>query len=468
MRIHKYLTIVIVLVGLHAHSQTPTSGAIPAEAQNSATGTEDSTKQVIEEGNFTPTIPSDAESAMQTPAPVNAGGYSMAFPSESARSNYLNMGLNLMSAYDDNALGNTAGRRVTDTSYSVRPVLSWRQSTSRVLWNFTYSPGFTFYQHFSALNSADHNLSVDSQFRLSPHVTLRLLDGFSKSSNPIGQFYESASTPAGIAQPPVATIISPLADQISNSGSVQLTYQFGRNSMVGASGLFSILRYLNREQVPGLFDSDTKAAQGFYAHRISSKHYVGMRYEFQNLLSKPNPVNTQTQSLVLFYTIYVQPRMSVSLFAGPQHSDTRGGDAIPSNMWSPSFGGSFGWQGVRTSLAIEASRAVTAGGGLQGASRSDSADASVRRQLTKSLGVEAGASFSKSDVLASLSTFSSGGHSVSGSISLYRQIREHLNLVLAYVRLHQSYGDIQALSSDPNRNRVSLSLSYQFQRPIGR
>jgi len=466
MRVQRYLIITILLVGLQAYSQTATSTG-SAGVQNYAAGTGKSIPQAGREENG-PAIVSDLESAMRIPAPVSAGGFSMAFPSELARSNYLGTGLSLMSAYDDNATANTGGLPVQDVSYSIRPTLSWRQSTPRVLWDFLYSPGFTFYQHTSSLNATDHYLSLDSHFRLSPHVTLTLKDGFAKTSNPVGQFYESAGIPVGIPKPPAATVVSPLADQISNSGSAQLTYQFGRNSMVGATGIFSQLRYLNASQVPGLFDSDTKAAQGFYSHRISNKHYAGVRYEFQNLLSTPNPVTTQTHSLVLFYTMYMQPRLSLSLFAGPQYSDTRGSAVIPTSTWYPSFGGNFDWQGVRTSLTIGALRSITAGGGLQGASRSAGANAAVRRQFTKFLSGEVGGSYSQSDVLASLSQFSSGGHTVSGSVSLHRQIREHLDVGLAYIHLYQSYGDIQALSSKPNRNRVSISLSYQLQKPIGR
>jgi hypothetical protein len=466
MRVQRYLGITILLVGLQAYSQTATNTG-SAAVQNSAAGTGKSIPQASGEENG-PALVSDSESEMRIPAPVSTGGFSMAFTSETARGNYLGTGLSLMSAYDDNATANNGGLPVQDVSYSIRPTLSWRQSTPRVLWDSMYSPGFTFYQHTSSLNATDHNLSLDSQFRLSPHVTLTLKDGFSKTSNPVGQFYESAGIPVGIPKPPVATVVSPLADQISNSGSVQLTYQFGRNSMVGASGIFSELRYLNRSQVPGLFDSDTKAAQGFYSHRISTKHYAGMRYEFQNLLSTPHPVTTQTHSLVLFYTMYMQPRLSLSLFAGPQYSDTRGSAVIPTSMWYPSFGGNFDWQGARTSLTIRASKSLTAGGGLQGASRSEGANAAVRRQLTKFFSAEVGASYLLSNVLASLPQFSSGGHTVSGSVSLHRQIREHMDVGLAYMHLYQSYGDIQALSSKPDRNRLSISLSYHLQKPIGR
>jgi len=464
MKIQKYLTIVVLLVGLQAHSQTPTSTASAAD-QNLAAGTEDPTAAGIEEEN-SPALSGDSESAMQVPAPISARSYSLTLPSEAVHSNYLDMGLTFVTAYDDNTLGNAT--RVADTTYSVLPMLGWYQSTARAQWSFTYSPGFTFYQHQSAFNSADHNLSVDSQFRVSPHVTLLLREGLFKQSNPLEQLLESAGYPLDITQPAVSTVISPLANQINNFTSVQLTYQFGRNSMIGATGIFSELHYLNSKQVPGLFDSDTKAAQGFYLHRMSSKHYVGIRYEFQNLLFGPSPVPAQTHSLALFYTTYLQRSMSLSVFVGPQYSETHGGGGAPLRWWSPIFGASFNWQGSRTSVTIEAARAINAVGGLQNASRSDSVKGSVRQQLTRLFSGEVRAFYSNNDVVALLPTSTGRGNSAYASVLLHHIIREHLSLSLAYTHLYQNYPYIQALSSDPNRSGISLALSYRFERPIGR
>jgi hypothetical protein len=39
---------------------------------------------------------------------------------------------------------------------------------------------------------------------------------------------------------------------------------------------------------------------------------------------------------------------------------------------------------------------------------------------------------------------------------------------MGYTRLHQTYADIPAIANTPNRQRVWASVSYQFQRPLGR
>ena len=376
-------------------------------------------------------------------------------------------GLRVVSTYDDNIASGLSNRRISDDSYSLMPTFSWRQSSSRVLWNLAYAPGFTFYHHNSALNQYTQNLSLDSQFRLSPHVTLSLRDGFAKTSNPFNQLTPDLSTSSGLTQP-VATIISPVTDQITNSGSAQLTYQFGLNSMIGATGLFSDLHYLNPSQVQGLANSHSKAAEGFYSHRISGRHYLGAKYQYQSLLATQLNAHTETHGVELFYTIFLQPTTSLSLYAGPQYSDSSGGGLPATKIWAPSYGASFGWHGQRMSFALSGGRSVTAGGGLQGAARAENASASVRGQLTKSWNAGVSGFYSNSTLLTPQLSANNGGHSIAGTVSAGRQIGQTLNLELGYTRLHQSYANLSTLSAVPNPNRAWLSFSSQFTRPIGR
>jgi hypothetical protein len=404
---------------------------------------------------------------MELPAPVSTAGYSMEFASETPRTNYLSGGLTFISSYSDN-IGGGSTSRISDQSYSAMPTFAWRQSSSRVLWNLAYAPGFTFYQHHSGLNQYTHNLSLDSQFRLSPHVTLSLRDAFAKTSNPFNQLNPDLSTSTGLVQP-VATIISPVTEQIMNSGSAQLTYQFGLNSMVGATALFSDLHYLNLPaNVSSLANSQTKGAEGFYSQRISGRHYLGAKYQYQDLLTTPIHTQTDTQSVNLFYTIYLNPTTSMSFYAGPQYAESRGGGLPLTKSWSPSYGGSFGREGQRMSFALSGGRSITAGGGLQGAVRAENASVSVRSQLTKAWSTGIGAFYGNNSLLTPQLSATTGGHSVAGTVSLRRQIGQSLGLELAYTRLHQSYPNLSSLAVFPNTNRVWLSLSYQLKRPIGR
>jgi hypothetical protein len=43
-----------------------------------------------------------------------------------------------------------------------------------------------------------------------------------------------------------------------------------------------------------------------------------------------------------------------------------------------------------------------------------------------------------------------------------------MTAIAEYDRLHESYGNIPAIAANPDIDRVSISLNYQFTRPLGR
>lgn len=375
------------------------------------------------------------------------------------------------STYDDGATINANGQPVSDVSYSMWPTISLDQTHSRLHWDLSYSPGFTFYQRTSARNEADQNFAVDSKYRLSPHVTLSVRDSFQKTSNVLNQPNSDLAQPvSGAVFVPNESVIAPVADMLRNVANATLTYQFSANGMIGASGTFSNLHYPNQAQVPGLYDSSSSGGSVFYNHRLSKMHYIGATYEYQRFLAHPTVGQSETQahSVFLFYTLYLKPTFSISVFGGPQYSDTEQFGVPTMRAWSPAGGASVGWQGRVTSFAASVSRAISDGGGLTGAVHSNSANGSLRRQFTRTLSMAVGANYTDNIVLDALPLFNIGGHTISGNAALQRQVGEHLKVELQYMRLHQSYSDIAVLSSAPDRNRESITISYQFARPLGR
>lgn len=260
----------------------------------------------------------------------------------------------------------------------------------------------------------------------------------------------------------------PATARISNFGEAEITYQFSRNVMMGAKSTLSGLWYPDRANLSGLFDSTGGSATGFYAHRLSGRHYIGATYGFQRLLTHPGHSETQTQSTLLFYTLYLPPSLSLSLFVGPERSDTHGEKSLPFQKWSPAAGGSLAWHGERTSFLAGYARRISDGGGLSGAVLSNRADASVRRQLAKTLTANVGVSYSASSVLDSLQSLGVEGHNWSGTVSLQHSLGESLGVQAGYTYLHQSYSSISAIANAPDRNYVWVSFSYQFEKPLGR
>jgi hypothetical protein len=423
------------------------------------------------------TGPQNTADQMLTPPPVSGQSFPTSSTSEE-RSNYLRGGMAFTSAYTDNALGSVNGHPVSDVSYSVAPFIALDETTPRLHVVSTYAPGFTFYQRESSLNETDQNASINLQYRLSPHVTLSARDGFQKSSNVFNQpDLASAGAVSGGTQEANFSVIAPIADRLSNTGNVGITSQFAANGMVGASGTFTNLHYPDQAEVPGLFDSSSQAGSVFYSLRISKMHYIGVTYEYQRLLSYPTEGQneTQTHAILFFYTLYATSRFSVSFFGGPQYSDTVQ-PPLPSlpvqvpaaRAWTPAAGASLSWQARLTNIAVSYSHIISGGGGLIGAVHMDSASASVRQQMTRSLSGSLAGGYVQNDVLASVLAGNINGHTVSGTASLQQEFGQHINLQLGYTRLHQDYSSVAVLAATPNTNREFVSISYQFSRPLGR
>jgi hypothetical protein len=408
---------------------------------------------------------------MLTPAPVSGDGYSMGFTSET-RSNYLSGGLIFSTAYQSDVTTGSNGQPISDVTYTILPSISLDQTRSRLHWVFTYSPGFTFYQKTTSLNQTNQNLGVNLRYRLSPHVTLSLRDTFQQSSSVLNQPNTDLQQPvSGGVSVPNFSVIAPNAEVLTNTANATLTYQFAANAMVGASGTFGNLYYPNQSQVLGLANnSSSKGGSGFYSHRLSKMHYIGVTYQYQVFSASGTGVQseTQAQSVFGFYSLYFKPTISLSFFGGPQYSSTQQLGVPSSQGWSPGGGVSFGWQGRLTSFAASYSQTVNDGGGLSGAVHASSANASLHQQLTRKLSAAIGASYSKNSILDALATLNSGGHTISGNASVQRQVGQRLNLQLQYTRLHQSYSNIAAISAIPDQNRVAVNISYQFMRPLGR
>jgi len=240
--------------------------------------------------------------------------------------------------------------------------------------------------------------------------------------------------------------------------------------MVGISGSALDLHYPNPSEVPGLYDSNSRGGAAFYSHRLSGKHYIGLTYQYQLLRAFPTGfrAETTTHSALAFYTAYLRPTLSLSLFAGPQYADTQTSLVPSSRIWSPGAGASLGWQGPRSVLAVSYSKTIASGGGLIGAVHEDSATISIRRQLTRMWSAGAEGNYLVSKVLNPIDSFSTGGHTISGSASIRRQLGDHLNCEIGYARLHQTYDNLPLISKAPDTNREWVSISYQFARPLGR
>src|SRR5713101_4498542 len=255
------------------------------------------------------------------PAVLGGRGTFSAFLSELKRSNFLRGGVNVGAAYDDNPLLSGGG---SNTSESIFPNISIEQTTSLARWSLGYAGGLTV-NHLTAnqkitnQNQGSHNLNFDSQFRLSPHVNLRVAENFSM----ITGFFDSGNGTGVVAGSggPNTSLITPLATQRSSLTTVETNYHFALNDLIGASGSFYDLHFNQRgNQVTSpLLDSQTASGSAFWLHRIFHGDWGGASYSFQRITYSGG--ETRVHSFSVVNTLSLSRRLTLTGFAGPQYSE---------------------------------------------------------------------------------------------------------------------------------------------------
>ncbi|MGA2250334.1 hypothetical protein [Terracidiphilus sp.] len=411
-----------------------------------------------------------AQTRMATPPPVSGLNYANQVGSEVQR-NYLRGGLTYSTSYIDNYFADSGSAPIAETTFSILPMIALDTSTEKQHAVVTYSPGFTFYRPSSGLNEVDNTAAADYAFHLSAYTTISAMERFEDSSLP---FSPTDSSFGGISGLPVSTtpgVVPPFAKRLTNLVSAEITMQTGLNEMIGASGLATVLHYPGSSPTLGLYNSNSRGGTGFYDHRISSSQYVGVTYQYLDMLTSPpdGESATKTSTVMGFYTIYPRAQLSLSVSGGPQRYQVTETASPSFDAWGPAVSASMGWQTGRASLAASYSHSVTGAGGLIGAYHTNSANAAFHWQLARTWTAGASGAYSiNKSVSALLPTEAENGHTIFGSATLQHPIHGQVSLAFGYDRVHQSYGQVAAIAASPDSDRVSVSVSWNFQHELGR
>jgi len=362
---------------------------------------------------------------------------------------------------------------VGNTSFSVFPNLTIEQSWSRMGYDLAYAGGFTFNQRLVNQNQGSHAFSLDSQFRLSRHVNLRIAENFALTT---GFFNGGDSVAVMGTGGPNASLITPLATQRTNSTTVAANYHFALNDVVGASGSFYAQHFTNVPADSLLVDTRTATGSAFWLHRIFGRNWAGAAYNYEHMTFDPSGGETRVHSFEVVDTLTLPGGFSLSGFFGPQYSDDRGltqasgGEILQFQNWDMMGGVEAGWQGIHTSVSTGFSRRITDGGGLLSAVRSQSVYGYVRLQLLSKWTAGLGGSYGNNKALTVVSDSGSSTINVTSvSASLERNVGKSLGLRFGYAHDFQQESGFADSTQKlcTHRNRFFVILSYQWARPLG-
>jgi hypothetical protein len=166
--------------------------------------------------------------------------------------------------------------------------------------------------------------------------------------------------------------------------------------------------------------------------------------------------------------VNIRPNASLSLFAGPQLSISSALGESPvlsprfsGRMWSTATGAVFNWRRPRTALTVTASHQVSDGGGLPSAVALTAGDIDVLRQLTRRWGFDVGFAHTQSVPIVEGQTI----RTYSGRLQFSYRLNNNCALGAGYARDDNTYLESRGTAS---ANRVWISFSYDFSRPLGR
>jgi len=405
----------------------------------------------------------------QIPAMLGGRGTSSAFLSKLERSNFLRGGVNVSAAYDDNPLLASSGAQ-SNTSVSIFPNISIEESSSRIRWSLGYAGGLTLNQNLTSQDQDSQNLNFDSQYRLSPHVNLRVAENFSLTTG----FFDGGNG-LGVVNSggPNASLITPLATQRSSLTTVETNYHFALNDLIGASGSFYDLNFSN-VSAGSLTDSQAASGSAFWLHRIFRGGWGGVSYRFDRITFDPNG-ETRVNTITVVNTLSLSKRFTLTAFVGPQYSQNQGlipGATQPtqSNDWSAAFGAEGGWANQQTSVSAGYARSISDGGGVLGAVRLQTVHGNFRRQLAPGWAVALTGSYGTNQSVTVPFVISASSINVtSAGVSLERNVGKNLGFRLGYTHDFQEQVGLNGTppTLDANRNRVFVTISYQWAKPLG-
>lgn len=418
------------------------------------------------------------DARMLTPSLLSGSPYS-AIARANVRQNVFTSGVTVTGGWVDNVYADSPTGPVADETVSIFPNFSYLRATPREEGTFNYSPGFTYYVPTSGLNSVvsglnSFNQSAAGSFdgRLTQHVSLDMQDDFIRTSNIFDSSYPfSTGSITGSTQTPTPAAIVPFAEQTRNFSNGVVSYQFARNAMVGGGATVSESRFPNPSQVAGLYNSTAEGGSAFYSRRFSRRQYLGVRYEYDRIVggNTTTQVESQTQIVLPFYSVFFGRSFSMSAAGGATHTTVSQSQQPTNAAWTGSTVLSFAWQGEKGSVSSSFLRTVNSGPGLIGAFNSVSANLNGGWKLTRTW--NAALSFTYQNIepaVPLIAVVYQGGNSLMAQAVIGHNWGEHFSAQAGYQRLHQQFIGITSINTNPDADRVFVSLTYNYQKPLGK
>lgn len=391
---------------------------------------------------------------------------------DTTRSNILSYGLSSAVAFDDNVQGSGGKQNILT---SIQPQLGLSLNRPRIASALYYSPSYAFSTNVASQSVSSQVGGGQVTYLFSRRLSVNLRGSFVSTSNPIESINASLDLPQlGVLQRPNDSFVGATVKQTFERVAGDLSYRLGQYTSAGVGGTFSNTNYrtLNDTQVANEeARSRAWSAYSFLSHRLTPRYTIGFDYAAERFSSQQS-ISTMTHAPLGFVNMAVRPHVQLSVFAGPEFSffQTSGSGAsmmLPARTLSLSYGSTLSWQGEKNGLSVSFSQRVSDSiESSTAAVKARTVNFRADRQLTKRMTLGLFTNYITNETLTSIA----GGSlpdSIVGGIGLQRQITQNISAGVS--AFHQEFlSPSSVLSGLASHDVVSVSIGYNFARPIGR
>ncbi len=421
------------------------------------------------------TEPPDQSSVGPTPTYVHPEQLpSLDFVSQAVENSSLKLGVNVGASYDsDGAFDPNYG---SVTRLFVLPTIGLKQLRSNLAWSFDYTGGLSAYPDGKQANSFSNGARADILYQFAPHWQLHLNDLFLYTTDPFYGGYSTSSLPPNIPNP---TIYNPNGTTLSNIGEMDLSYQITAHDTLTMTGA-STIRRLSNEAI-SLGQDDFLANMVEYSgtanfnHQVSPKLSLGGSYSFTSLDFGRGQQRSGIQTFQGTVSYQVNPNISVSVWAGPEYTAVKNEIVIfffpivvHETQWSPSGGISFSWKDTRNAFRASYYKQITDGGGIIGTTSLNQVITDYRRQLNARWNLTAGILYGDNVSVSQLINSNKRKlESITARVGLGWKLTPSLHADFFYAYVHESQQNIYQFPTW-NDNRLTVTLAYRWEHPLGR
>lgn len=403
--------------------------------------------------------------------------------------NELSMGVSVSGGYYGAASSNSGQENLG--SFSVAPDIAITENRPRMSGSLRYSPSYADTQQSGTMLL--QNLLGVLQFRITEKLTLQVGERYLRTNSWFtGLDTNPAASPGNVIQQPNQSVLTTETLMANSFTNLNLIYQSSESTVAGFGGSFSTGNFSNQVAALNqpLFNNNSGTVSTYVQHRMQGKNWLGTTGTFQRIVTTGGiKEGADNASVQIFYTFAPSSQTSLSVFAGPSYFTSQAETelvliifgipvtipiTIPSKGWGANGGATAGWRTQRTGVSASYIHRISDGGGLTGATRSDSGSANFRHQISEHCTANAMLLYGRNNSVSVL--YGGSFRRITGTASLNWTLTKNLTAVLTYARdqVSDAYsamdgvGSPTAVTTHFDSNRAWVSLSYHITRPLGR